>query len=412
MVVVRPFKGLRPRKDLTENIASPPYDVLDSDEAREIVKDNPHSFLRVVKPEVDLDPDIDLYSDDVYQQGASNLRRLIDTGEMRQDPEPMYYFYRQVMDGHSQVGLVAAVSAADYENGLIKKHEFTRPEKEVDRVRHIMSQRAQCGPVFLTYPDIPELNGLQERICENEPEADFIADDGIRHTLWTVADVSVMENIRGIFSDVGQLYVADGHHRSAAGTIVARRMRDANPEHTGEEAYNFFLAVIFPKSHMKILAYNRAVVDLNGRTSGEFLTSLDGDFNVSDNACPAPDSVHHYSMYLDGKWYGLVPKPDSFPENDPVKSLDSSILQDNLLAPILGIDDPRTSQRIRFIGGIRGTGELERLVDSCKFVVAFSLYPVSLDQLFAVADSGSVMPPKCTWFEPKLRSGLVVHLLD
>jgi uncharacterized protein (DUF1015 family) len=412
MVVVRPFKGLRPRLDLVEKIASPPYDVLDSDEARVIVMKNPQSFLRVIKPEVDLDPDIDQYSEDVYQQGACNLRRLINEGAMVQDQKPTYYFYRQIMDGHSQVGLVATVSAEDYENYRIRKHEFTRPDKEADRVKHIMTQQAQCGPVFLTYPDIPELNELQETYCSDKgPDADFTAGDGIRHTVWAVVDDSIIEKIQNVFLKVSRLYVADGHHRSAAGTIVAKRMRAENPNHTGREEYNYFLAVVFPKSHMKILAYNRAVVDLNSQSVEEFLARVEKDFVISENAEPVPQSLHQYSMYLDGKWYGLTPQPGSYPEDHPVKSLDSSILQEKLLAPLLDIDDPRTSQRIKFVGGMRGTGELERLVDSGKFQVAFSLYPVTLDQLFSVADSGNVMPPKCTWFEPKLRSGLVVHLL-
>jgi uncharacterized protein (DUF1015 family) len=410
MVVVRPFKGLRPRQDLAEKIASPPYDVLDSDEARKIVKENPRSFLRVVKPEVDIDPGIDVYSEQVYQKGASNLRQLIEEGTLKQDSKPMFYFYRQIMGKHSQVGLVATVSADDYENGLIKKHEFTRPDKEADRVKHIMTQRAQCGPVFLTYPDAPELNALQENVCSKEPDVDFEAEDEVRHTLWTVDDDTVVDKIQNIFSKVGQLYVADGHHRSAAGTIVARNMRTDNPAHTGDEEYNFFLTVIFPKSHMSILAYNRVVLDLNHLNPEEFLKRVGKEFVISENAGPAPDNVHQFSMYLEGVWYGLSPVPGSYPDSDPVKSLDYSILQDNLLAPLLGIDDPRTSLRIKFVGGIRGTEELERLVDSGKYKVAFSLYPVTLDQLFAVADSGNVMPPKCTWFEPKLRSGLVIHL--
>lgn len=412
MVVVRPFRGLRPGDGLAEKIASPPYDVLDSNEAREIISINPDSFLRVVKPEVDLNSDIDVYSEEVYQKGAENLRRLIETGRMIQDSKPVFYFYRQIMGAHSQVGLVATVSAEDYENNLIKKHEFTRPDKEADRVKHIMAQRAQCGPVFLTYPDVVEINALQESVCSGEPDVDFAADDGIRHTVWVVDDDEAISKIQSTFSDVGCLYVADGHHRSAAGTIVARKMRDANPDHTGEEEYNFFLAVIFPKSHMGILAYNRAVADLNGNSVPEFLMRAEHDFIISENAQPMPESVRQFSMYLDGKWYGLTPEPDTVHDGDPVKSLDYSILQDNLLAPLLGIEDPRTSHRIKFVGGIRGTGELERLVDSGKFAVAFSLFPVTLDQLFAVADSGNVMPPKCTWFEPKLRSGLVVHLLD
>jgi len=412
MVVVRPFRGLRPRKDVAEKVASPPYDVLDSDEARALVAGGRNLFLKVNKPEVDMPPEVDAYADEVYEKGAENLKAFMDEGIMVQDPEPTYYFYRQVMGDHSQVGLVATVSAEDYENGLIKIHEHTRPKKEKDRVRHIDTQSAQVGPVFLTYPDVPELNELQESYCaSHEPEADFTSDDGIGHTFWVVEDAGVVEKIKGIFEETQYLYVADGHHRSAAGTIVAQRRREANPSHTGKEEYNFFLAVIFPKSHMLIQAYNRVVVDLNGRSAEEFMLAVGENFDVSEDADPSPAKLHDFSMYLGGKWHGLTAKPGSFPADDPVKCLDASILQENLLRPLLGIDDPRTSERIKFVGGIRGTGELQKLVDSGKFEVAFSLYPTSIEQLMSVADSGNVMPPKSTWFEPKLRSGLVVHLI-
>ena len=409
MVVVRPFRGLRPRKDVADKLAAPPYDVLDSNEAREMAKGNPVSFLHINKPEIDLPPDTDPYSDKVYAKGAENLKRFISEGLVAQDGSPRFYFYRQIMNNHAQVGLVATVSAGDYESGKIKKHEFTRPEKETDRVRHIMALNAQVGPVFLTYPDVKELNCIQADVCTSEPEYDIVTPDNVRHTLWLVPE-KITPEVSGIFHKVPYLYVADGHHRSAAGTIVARQRRDHNPKHTGEEEYNFFLAVIFPKSHMKIMAYNRAVMDLNGLGENEFMELVKDNFTVKPGA-PEPKSVHSFSMYLGGKWHELRPKAGSYPEKDPVKSIDASILQDNLLAPILGIDDPRTNNRIKFIGGIRGTGELEKLVNSGKFKVAFSLYPVTLDQLFAVADSGNVMPPKSTWFEPKLRSGLVVHMI-
>ena len=410
MVVVRAFKGLRPREDIAEKVASPPYDVLDSEEARSKVKDNPMSFLRIVKPEVDLPPDIDLYSEPVYQKGAENLQAFIDDGIMIQDPKSIYYFYKQVMGDHSQYGLVATVAATDYEAELIKKHEFTRPDKEADRVKHIMTQKAHCGPVFLTYPDIPSFNLLQEEFCEShEPVADLVSPDGIGHVLWLVDDDEIINTIYETFETIPCLYVADGHHRSAAGTIVAQTRRTDNPDHDGTEEYNFFLAVIFPKSHMKILAYNRAVADLNGLTPADLIDRIEEKFEVSQGASPEPEKGHSYSMYLDGEWFGLEPIDGSYPADHPVKCLDASILQENLLSPILGIEDPRTSQRIKFIGGIRGTKELEKLVDSGKFQVAFSMYPTSIEELLAVADSGNVMPPKSTWFEPKLRSGMVVH---
>jgi uncharacterized protein (DUF1015 family) len=411
MVVVRAFCGLRPKKELAAEIASPPYDVLDSDEARDVVKDNPLSFLRVVKPEVDLDPAISLYDPAVYQQGARNLRRLMENGSMVQESKFMFYFYRQIMGEHSQTGLVATVSAKDYIADRIKKHENTRKVKEEDRMHHIEALNAQCGPVFLTYRDDADLDRIQIRICQDDPEYDFVSPDGVRHTLWLVSSDRDVKAIEDVFRDVDYLYVADGHHRSAAGTLVAERRKAANPGHTGNEEYNFFLTVIFPKSQMKIMPYNRVVTDLNNLSSEAFLRSLSEKFIVVAGAPAAPESSLCFSMYLDGAWYGLKPKPGSFPSNDPVRSLDASILQENLLGPVLGIDDPRTSDRINFIGGIRGTDELTRLVDSGKYRIAFSMYPTSIDQLISVADSGRMMPPKSTWFEPKLRSGLVVHVL-
>jgi uncharacterized protein (DUF1015 family) len=411
MAVVRPFRGLRPRKDLVDRVASPPYDVLDSDEAREMVRDNPLSFLRVVKPEVDLDPSVGLYDDEVYLQGRRNLRSMMENGILIQDTEPMYYFYRQVMGDHSQTGLVACVSAEEYDRDLIRKHEHTRREKEADRVRHIESQNAQSGPVFLTYPDSGVVDRIQERVCRGEPEYDFTAPDGVRHTLWLVNRKEDIGSLRTAFQAVPLLYVADGHHRSASGAIVAARRKADNPGHTGLEEYNFFLAVLFPRSQMMILPYNRVVADLNGLSPVRFLERVAEKFTVGASADGMPTASLSYRMYLGGKWYSLEPLEGTFPVDDPVLSLDASVLQENLLAPVLGIEDPRTSDRIVFVGGIRGTGELERMVDSGKFAVAFSLHPTSIDQLMAVADSGRVMPPKSTWFEPKLRSGMVVHVL-
>ncbi len=410
MSMIRPFRGLRPRKEFAHRIASPPYDVLDSDEARDIVKDNPLSFLRVVKPEVDLEPGVDLYSDDVYRQGAVNLRRLVEDGLMEQDRAPYLYFYRQVMGGHSQTGLVACVSAEEYDRDLIRKHEYTRKAKEEDRIRHITSQNAQAGPVFLTYRDVPAIDRVEKRITSGEPEYDFTAPDGVRHTLWVVEDEGDIETLVTDFrNDVPYLYVADGHHRSASGAIVAKRRREANPNHTGLEEYNYILAVIFPKSQLRILPYNRVVQDLNGMTPERFLEAASRSFIVTRSGKASPLEAREFSMYLEGQWYTLVPREGTYEKDDPVESLDVSILQKNMLEPLLGITDPRTSERIDFIGGIRGTGELVRLVDSGRFAVAFSVYPTSLDQLLSVADSGRVMPPKSTWFEPKLRSGLVVH---
>jgi len=409
MVTVRPFAGMRPRNDLAAKVAAPPYDVLDSNEAREMAKGNELSFLHINKPEIDLPPETNQYSEAVYRKGAENFRRFISQGIMAQDKAPMFYFYRQVMGGHSQVGLVATVSAGEYDRGLIKKHEFTRPEKEQDRVKHIMALGAQVGPVFLTYPDDRRLNRIQAKICKGAPECDFVSQDGVRHTVWLVPQ-ELNAAITDIFSAIPYLYVADGHHRSAAGSIVAKSRREINRNHSGTEEYNFFMAVIFPKSHMRIMAYNRAVMDLNGLSEGDYLKVISDRFTVKPGK-PEPKRPRRFSMYLGGKWHFLEPKKGMFVEDDPVKSLDASILQDKLLGPVLGIDNPRTNTRIKFVGGIRGTGELERLIDSGKFRVAFSLHPVTMDQLFSVADSGNVMPPKSTWFEPKLRSGLIVHMI-
>lgn len=412
MSVVRPFRGLRPAREYASKIASPPYDVLDSDEAREIVKHNPLSFLRVVKPEVDLDPETGLYSEQVYQQGARNLRRMMEDGLMAQDNSPCFYFYRQVMGDHFQTGLVACVSAEDYDSDIIRKHEFTRKDKEEDRIRHIETQNAQCGPVFLTYPDNEELDRIQQQVCICEPEYDFTADDGIRHTLWLVESASLIERITTLFAgDMPVLYVADGHHRSASGAIIAARRRAMNPSHTGREEYNFFLAVLFPKTQMKIMAYNRAVKDLSQRTPEELIKGISERFTVERTGRAEPSGNQEFSMYMAGAWYTLRPIPGTFPADHPVKSLDASILQENLLRPVLAVEDPRADNHIKFIGGIRGTGELEKLVDKGGYSVAFSMFPTSVDQLMAVADSGNVMPPKSTWFEPKLRSGLVVHVL-
>jgi len=411
MARIKPFVGLRPRKDMAEKVAAPPYDVLDSDEAREMAAGNPWSILHCSKPEIDLDPSVDLYDDRVYARGAENLRRMIEGGVLRQDDTATFYFYRQIMAGHSQTGLVACASIEDYENDVIKKHEFTRKDKELDRIRHIESQNAQIGPVFLTYRDVAGMAEITEKVCSAEPENDFTSPDGVRHTFWVVREQHVVDRIVQIFAGIPFLYVADGHHRSAAGTLIGQKRRASNPGHTGREEYNYFLSVIFPKSSLQIMPYNRVVADLPGLTQEQFLARISEKFRVYPDPEPTPRAVKNFSMYMGGKWYGLEALPDSFPSADPVESLDASILQRNLLAPILGIDDPRTSSRINFVGGIRGTDELERLVDSGRYAVAFSLHAVTMDQLLDVADNGRVMPPKSTWFEPKLRSGLVIHML-
>jgi len=411
MSTFRPFRGLRPRPELAEQIASPPYDVINSEEAREIAAGNPLSFLHVVKPEIDLDPAIDLYDDRVYAKAAENFNRLINEGSLVQDAENAYYVYAQEMGSHRQVGIVGCASADDYFNDVIRKHEFTRPDKEKDRTRHVDTLDANAGPVFLTYKADTEVDRLVAEVTATEPLNDFTA-DGVHHILWPVSDPDWVAKIETAFAAIPVLYVADGHHRSASAASVRNWRQEKNPGHTGDEDYNFFLAVVFPHDQMQIMAYNRVVEDLNGMSPEAFLTRAGDSFEVSEAASPVPASPRQFCVYLEGTWYLLTAKEGSFPADDPVLRLDCSILQNNLLAPQLGIGDPRTDKRINFVGGIRGTEELEKLVDGGKYAVAFSLHPTSITDLMSVADAGQVMPPKSTWFEPKLRSGLVVHKLS
>lgn len=414
MVKIREFKALRPREKSVAEVASPPYDVLNSQEARERTRNQPLSFLHVVKPEIDLAEDIDPYDESVYRQGRENLERLAREGILISDQQPALYFYRQVMGDHSQTGLVACASIEDYENNRIKKHEYTRADKEADRIRHVETLNANTGPVFLTYSADREMDSLTEKITSTPPLYDFTSDDQVRHTVWKVDRKETMEQIKKIFAGLEVLYVADGHHRSASAVRVGQKRREANPAHTGEEEYNFFLTVLFPHNQLQILDYNRVVRDLNGLSADEFLERIGGSFKVElspENRPFRPAALREFGMYLAGKWYQLTARPGSFPEDDPVKSLDVSILQQNLLEPILKIGDPRTDQRIDFVGGIRGLKELSRRVDGGE-AVAFALYPTSVEQLMAIADRDLVMPPKSTWFEPKLRSGLLIHRLD
>lgn len=411
MARIQPFRGWRPRPEVCAAVASPPYDVLSSAEAREMAADNPLSFLHVVKPEIDLAPDIDVYSPVVYATGAANLRRLMDDGVLVRDPAPALYLYRQRMGDHVQTGLVAGASVDEYEADLIKKHEHTRRVKEDDRTRHIDALNANTGPVFLTYKARAEIDRIVDRLTAAEPAYDFIAPDGIQHVLWVVGDPGDRDALVEEFAKVPELYVADGHHRSAAGTRIRALRRDANPAHTGEEPYNYFLSVIFPDNQMKILDYNRVVKDLNGLTPDEVVAKAGRHFEVEPVQDGRPDGVRCFGMYLDGTWYRMRARPTSIPEDDPVNRLDVAILQNNMLAPVLGIGDPRSDERVDFVGGIRGLGELKKRVDSGEWAVAFALHPTSIDQLFAVADAGLVMPPKSTWFEPKLRSGLIVRPL-
>ena len=429
MSLIRPFAGLRPASGRAADVIAPPYDVLSSEEARARAAGKPWSFLHISKAEIDLAPGTDPYDAAVYAKARENFDRLLKEGVLARDPEPYYYFYRLVMGSHTQVGLVAAASVAAYEAGRIRRHEFTRPDKEDDRVRQVDALNAQTGPVFLTYRHDVKIDAMAEIITRGKPDMDVtaddcmdaggratpgaVADDGVRHSLWPVRDRKLIQALTAAFDTLERLYIADGHHRSAAASRVAAARRAANPRHTGEEAYNYFLAVIFPDNQMQILDYNRAVKDLQGLATEVFLKKLDGSFSMqSEDAAAKPARAGEFGMYLKGQWYRLAIRPERIPHNDPVKRLDVSLLQDHLLAPILGIGDPRRDKRIDFIGGIRGLKELERRVDSGEMAVAFAMFPTSIHDMMAVADANEVMPPKSTWFEPKLADGLVSHVLD
>lgn len=410
MAIVRPFKGLRPPKDIAAKVASFPYDVINSDEARELAKGNPQSFLHINKPEIDLDPGIDLYDQRVYDQAVANFRMFQEKNWLTRDPEACFYIYKQVMNGRAQIGLMCCCSAQEYWDGKIKRHEFTRKDKEEDRLKHVDLTNCNAGPVFLTYPARDSINALVDQIVKNAPEVDFTSEDGIQHVLWVVRDTKWADSITKEFARIPALYVADGHHRTQAAARVAKVRSEKNPNHTGNEEYNFFMSVIFPHNHLMIMDYNRAVHDLNGLDEAGFIKKVEEKFTVEKQDYKKPTAANTFGMYLKGTWYKLTAKQGTFDANDPVKSLDVSIMQDNLLNPILGIGDPRTDKRIDFIGGIRGVAELEKIVNSGKFAVAFAMFPTSIEQLMRIADSGEVMPPKSTWFEPKLRSGMVVHL--
>jgi uncharacterized protein (DUF1015 family) len=415
MAELRPFRGLRPERELADKVAAPPYDVLSSEEAREMARDNPYSFLHINKPEINLEEGIDLYDTRVYLKGAENLKKFIKKGIVFQDAAPRFYVYKQVMGNHAQTGLVGCASVVEYEDDRIKKHELTRQEKEDDRVTHIDNLNAQVGPVFLTYMADPEIDRLIEKVVKSEPEYDFVSQNDIRHTLWVVDDDTMITNIQNAFKKVNPLYVADGHHRSAAAMRIKQMRQASNSNHTGREEYNYFLTVVFPHNQMQILDYNRVIKDLNGFSVEEFLIHISEKFSVTKiegNAPYKPARAHEFGMYLHGQWYKIAAKPGTFDEDDPVKRLDVSILQGNLLATALGILDPRKDKRIDFVGGIRGLKELEKRVNSGQWAVAFAMFPTSIEDLMAIADAGKIMPPKSTWFEPKLKSGLVVHLLD
>jgi len=414
MAIVRPFRGYRPVKDKVSEIASRPYDVLNSAEAREEAKGNPHSFLHVVKPEIDLPEDVDVHSEQVYEKAKSNLQKLINDKVFMQDNVPVYYVYAQQMNGHMQYGLVGCAAVEDYLNDIIKKHELTRPDKEEDRKNHVRYTECNAEPVFFAYQDNQKIDVIVGEVIRKAPEYKFTAEDGVEHILWVVDEPQNVQDIQHIFQhEVPYTYVADGHHRTAAAALVGKEMQENNKSHTGNEEYNFFLAVHFPASQLKIIDYNRVVKDLNGLTPSDFLKKLEEHFGIQEKGADIykPNGLHEMSMYLEGKWFQLKAKAHTYDDNDPIKTLDVTVLSNAVLDPILDIKNLRTSDRIDFVGGIRGLGELKKRVDSGEMKAAFALYPVSMQQLIDIADSGNIMPPKTTWFEPKLRSGLVLHSL-
>ena len=413
MATLRPFRGFRPPPEVAAQVAAKPYDVLNSEEARAEAAGNPLSFLHVGKPEIDLPPGIDPYDARVYAKGKENLQRLIDDGTLREDPAPSLYLYAQTMDGRTQYGIVGCASVQEYLDNTIKKHEFTRKDKEDDRTRHVKVTNAHTGPIFLTYRAQPDIDRLVEKIRSAPAATDFVAVDGIRHQVWVVNDAGTIDAISAAFRKIPALYVADGHHRTAAAARAGKELADANPHHRGDEEYNFFLAVLFPHNQLRIMDYNRVVKDLHGLTPEGFLAEVTKGFRLEKaQGQVRPGRKGEYGMYVKGGWHKLTALPGLTTAADPVERLDITILQKNLLGPVLGIDDPRTNKRIDFVGGIRGLGELERRVNSGEMSVAFALYPPSMDELLAIADAGMTMPPKSTWFEPKLRDGLVVHFLS
>ena len=414
MAVFRPFKAVRPVPALASKVAALPYDVMNSQEARKMVVGNPYSFLHVDRAEIDLDPSIDIYDDKVYSKASSNLKKMQEDGTYMQDSKPCYYIYRQIMNGRAQTGIVGCASVDDYLNNHVKKHELTRADKEKDRIRHVDACDANTGPIFLTYRGRDDISAIVNSWMKgHKPVYDFVSEDDITHTVWVIDDVETVKKLEEIFKNVSDFYIADGHHRAASAVRVAQRRRASNPGYDGSEEFNFFLAVLFPDSELKIMDYNRVVHDLAGNSPEQFMEKLSKVYEISEhkNGICVPPEKHTAGMYIGGKWYLLRARASCFDENDPVDSLDVSILQKNVLTPILGIDDPRTSDRISFVGGIRGLKELERLVDGGK-AVAFAMYPTGLDELMAIADTNNIMPPKSTWFEPKLRSGIFIHKLS
>lgn len=413
MAIIKPFKGLRPSKDIVKQLASRPYDVLNTEEARVEAANNPYSLLHITKAQIDLPAGIDEHSQEVYDKVAENYNKFKENGWLVQDKEEKLYIYAQTMDGRTQHGIVACSHTDDYINGFIKKHELTRKDKEEDRMIHVRTTNANVEPVFFTYPANKEIDSIVSNIVKNQkPEYDFISDEGFGHTFWVIDDKASIDRIVEIFkNDIPYLYVADGHHRTAAAALVGQEQKSKNPNHTGKEEYNYFMTVIFPDNQLKIIDYNRVIKDLNGLSKEQFKEKLQQSFTMEEMGADIykPAKLHEFSMYMDKKWYRLTAKQGTYNDNDPIGVLDVTILSNLVFDKILDIKDLRTSTRIDFVGGIRGLGELKRRVDSGEMAVAFAMFAVSMDQLITIADTGNIMPPKTTWFEPKLRSGLVVH---
>ena len=409
MVKIKPFCGIRPPKEYAAEVASRPYDVLNSVEAK--AEATERSLLHIIKPEIDFDPIADEHSQEVYAKAVENFAKWQQQGWLQQDGEEYYYVYAQTMEGRTQYGLAMCCHYEDYRSGAIKKHELTRPDKEEDRMIHVRNQQANIEPVFFAYPDDEEVNAIVAEVVKGEPEYDFTAADGFGHQLWVIRDRKTNDRLTELFAAIPALYVADGHHRTAAAARVGAECEAKNPNHTGEEEYCYFLAVTFPASQLKIIDYNRVVKDLNGLTPAQLIEKLGESFVVEEKGTEEyrPTCLHNFAMYLEGKWYSLTAKEGTYNDADPIGVLDVTVLSDLVLDKVLGIADLRTSKRIDFVGGIRGLGELKRRVDNGEMKVAFALYPVSMQQLINIADTGNIMPPKTTWFEPKLRSGVVIH---
>lgn len=414
MAKIKPFKGVRPPRHLVTEVASRPYDVLNSEEARAEAEGNEKSLYHIIKPEIDFAPGMDEHAPEVYDKAVANFEAFQRNGWLVQDDEEHYYIYAQTMNGRTQYGFVVAANVDDYMEGRIKKHELTRRDKEEDRMKHVRINNANVEPVFFAFHDNAELQQIIDTVTAGEPEYDFVSEDGFGHHFWVIEDPEMINRITEIFDSIPSLYIADGHHRTAAAALVGNEKAKANEAHKGTEEYNYFLAVAFPASHLNIIDYNRVVKDLNGLSSEEFLKALERDFIVEAKGTEEyrPAALHNFSLYLDGQWYSLTPREGRYDDNDPIGQLDVTISSDLILRDILGIHDLRSDKRIDFVGGIRGLGELKRRVDSGEMKVALALYPVSMAQLMNIADTGNIMPPKTTWFEPKLRSGLVIHKLN